>query len=108
MRDIRLSFVELRSLGFGAIGAAYMGIGVAFSRPYRMIHIQNLTNALMMFSFDGVNDHFPAPINGYLTLDITYNQNMKQGLYLQDGDRLYVKQVLIAPTMGSVYVSGFA
>ena len=106
MRNMRLSAIELRSLAFGAIDAAYMGIGVAFTEPYRIIHIQNLTDAILMCSFDGVDDHFPIMVYGYLLLDVAYNEAMQQGLYVSEGNRLYVRRMGI-PTTGSIYVTGF-
>jgi hypothetical protein len=60
-----------------------------------------------MFSFDGVNDHFPIPANGFFLDDISSNQShMAQGWYLAQGSRLYVKEIG-APTLGAVYFSVF-
>jgi hypothetical protein len=104
---IRLRADEQRSLAFGSIGAAYMGIGAAFSHPIRIIFVQNLTDALLQFSFDGVTDHFPLPSNGFLLLDIMANKtNFAEGFYIAEGYRLYVKEIG-SPSSGAVYVSNF-
>ena len=101
---IRLVSESVRSLAFGSIGAGYSGIGTSITNPIRILHIQNLTDASLMFSYDGVNDHFPLPANGFLVLDITANKSREQGCYLAEGTRVYAKQI-DAPTSGSVYVS---
>jgi len=100
---IRLVPESVRSLAFGSIGAGYTGIGTSITNPVRILHIQNLTDAELMFSYDGVNDHFPLPTNGFLLLDITANKSREQGYYLAEGTRIYVKEVG-TPTTGNVYV----
>jgi len=101
---IRLVPESVRSLAFGSIGAGYTGIGTAIVNPVRMFHIQNLTDVTLMFSYDGVNDHFPLPPNGFLLLDITANKSRDHGFYLAEGTRVYVKEVG-TPTSGSVYLT---
>jgi hypothetical protein len=106
--SIKLVPEELRSLAFGGIGAGYMGIGAAFSNPIRILNVQNLTDATMVFSFGGVTDHFVLPAQGFILLDVSTNKDWRSGaLYIAEGSRLYVKQEAAAPTSGSVYVSVF-
>ena len=103
---VRFLAEGVRSLAFGSIGAAYMGVGTAIDNPARIIVIQNLTDEQLMFSFDGVNDHLTLPTLGQIVLDLTANKTREQGFYLGEGDRLYVKEV-VTPTSGSVYLSVF-
>lgn len=103
---IRFAAEALRSIAFGSISASYMGIGTALANPARQLFLQNLTDATLMFSFDGVNDHFPLPASGFLLLDLTANKTIQQGWFLAEGQRLYVKE-LGTPTTGSVYFSVF-
>ena len=103
-KAIRLLPESVRSLAFGSIGAAYTGVGTEITSPARILHIQNLTDSLLMFSYDGVNDHFPLPASGFLLLDITANKATEDGYYLSEGTRIYVKQI-VAPSSGSVYVT---
>lgn len=103
---IRLVPDTVKSLAFGSVGAAYMGIGTAFDKPIRILLVQNLTDATLMFSFDGVNDHLPLPRDGYILLDVTANKAIEHGYYVAEGTRIYVKEV-DTPTIGSVYVSSF-
>lgn len=104
--SIRLMPDTVRSLAFGSIAAGYTGIGTAISKPCRIFLMQNLTDANLMFSFDGINDHFPLASWGYILLDITANKTLNQGYFLAEGQRLYVKQLEI-PTTGSVYLTTF-
>lgn len=102
---IRMVFEPQRTLGFAAIGAAYMGVGTAVDHPIRQFFIQNLTDVTLQFSFDGIHDHFPLPANGFFLDDVTSNKSsVSAGFYLAQGDRLYVKQLGV-PTTGSVYFS---
>jgi len=101
---IKLAVEPVRSLAFGSIGAGYTGVGTVFSNPARILHIQNLTDVLLMFSYDGVLDHFPLATNSYLLLDVTANKSSEQGCYIPEGTRLYVKQDGV-PSSGSVYAT---
>ena len=106
---IRLVPDNVRSINFAAIGAAYMGIGTAMTKPIRVFMMQNMTDEAMMFSFDGVHDHFPLPATSYFVFDITSNKTVEQGFFLAQGQRLYVKQLDPAktPSSGAVYLSTF-
>lgn len=103
---IRLLAETVRSLGFASIGPAYMGIGTVFTNPIRMIFVQNLTDQTLMFSFDGVNDHFPLPTNGFLLLDITSNKTIVDGFFIGENTRIYVREIG-NPISGTVWVTAF-
>lgn len=105
---IKLLPETLRSIGFAAIGAGYTGIGPAFAHPIRIIHITNTTNELLVFSFDGINDHFVVPGDFFLLLDVTSNATVMAGQFsIGQGTRIYVKHPGAAPTVGSVYLAVF-
>ena len=104
---IRLKAEPVRTIAFGSIGAGYTGIGTAYSDPVRIYYLQNLTDATLMFSWDGVNDHFPLPSTSFLLIDVTSNKTgMGGSLAIAQGDRTYVKQLGV-PTIGSVYLTIF-
>jgi hypothetical protein len=102
--SIRLRAETCRSLAFGSIGAGYTAIGTAMENPVRALLLQNLTNATVWISFDGVHDHMPLMAQGYLMFDITSNRTQDTGWYLSEGDKLYCKQLGI-PGSGSVYLT---
>lgn len=107
MTSIRILVDPIQSLGSGAIGAAYMGLGPVFDESARMILIANYTDGLMMFSWDGVNDHFPLPLYTSLLLTISQNDEENADYFaLPALSRIYVRQIS-APTTGSVYVTHF-
>lgn len=101
---IKLLFEPMRSLAFGSIVSGYMGVGTSLSNPVRQIFVQNLTDGTLTFSFNGVDDHFVLPTQGFLLLDITSNKTQNTGFYIEKGSRLYVKR-LDTPSLGSVYFS---
>lgn len=101
---IRLGVEPVRSSAFGDITADYTGIGTEINNPVRILRIQNLTNALLWFSYDGVNNHEALSPNSFLLLDITSNAARDHGYYIAEGTRLYVKRNE-TPTSGSVYVT---
>lgn len=103
---IRLQAEPVRSLAAGVIGVGYMGVGTELEYPARIISVQNLTDATLMFSFNGVDDHFPLPADGFLLLDITGNRTVSTGFFIAESTRLYVK-LIDEPTTGSVYFTSF-
>lgn len=103
---IRLRAETARSLAFGSISGTYAGIGAAMTKPVRIFLLQNLTDATLWFSFDGVADTVPLPSNGFILLDVTSNKTLPQGFFLAEGDRIYVK-TLGTPTSGAVYLTTF-
>jgi hypothetical protein len=102
-RAIRAEWEPLRSLDFSLITNTYMGIGTELDNPARIIRIQNLTDALLFISNDGINDKMAFAPNSFLLLDITANKTQDSGCYLAEGTRFYVKEVN-TPTEGAVYV----
>ena len=66
--------------------------------------VQNLTNATLWFSNDGVNDKFPLLPNAFIVWDLTTNKSQMEGLYLPALTQMYVRE-LGTPTSGSVYVT---
>ena len=90
----------LRTLAFGSISGTYMGIGTATINPTRVYWIQNDTDVMLTFSWDGVTDHFTLPSGGFFLMDGTANSTIQGGAaYIQSGTRTYVKG---SPTTGSV------
>lgn len=105
--SIRALAEPLRSLAFGSIGASYMGVGSAFEHPIRILKFFNLTDVSMLVSLDGVEDHDILPPMGYMILDLTANKTREQGWYLAEGQRVYVRYLSGAPTLGSFYVTTY-
>jgi|RhiMetdeSRZDD1v2_1073273.scaffolds.fasta_scaffold02819_7 hypothetical protein len=106
---VRVMPEPVRSTGFASITATYTGIGAPFDNPVHWFMVQNLSDQPVMISWDGINDHFPLPINGYVIMDVASNKTLTGGSFMvAQGTRFYVKTLGVAlPTVGSVYLSIF-
>jgi len=108
---LRLSCDPVRTIAFGGISPVYAGIGISFTSPVRIFHIQNLTDTTLMFSYDGVNDNFPLATQSFLVLDVTANQALSQGFFMAQGQRLYVRNMVAegynAPTIDAVWLTAY-
>jgi len=105
--SVRAVFEPLRTLAAAAItGTSYVGIGSALANPCHLSLIQNLTDQLLIFSIDGINDHFALPANGFFLPDVTANRTNTSGSFsIAQGTRFYVRASGTVPTTGSVYVT---
>lgn len=101
---IRALFEPIRSRAAGDIDANYQAVGAALSQPIRILFVQNFTDAAVMFSTDGVTDHFALPANGFLLIDISSDTTPEQAFFISKNTIFYVKQLGV-PTTSSVYIS---
>ena len=108
-RSIRMVPDPLRTLAFGSVSDVYMGIGTVTENTARMVYISNLTDNILLFSFDGVNDVFPLPVYGFVMLDICFNKDFGNYFGLKVGQRIYVKarNAVEVPKTGTVNVTVF-
>lgn len=104
---IRVTWEPLRELNFAVLNPVYMGVGTRLDSPVRQVLIQNLTDVILAFSWDGVTDHFKLPKRSFYLIDITTNGSESQGLYIAQGDRLYVRTDGFVPTEGQVCLSAW-
>jgi len=96
----------LRSLAFGGISGTFAAVGAVLANPISSYKISNDTDANLIISYDGVNDHEFVASNSFVLFDAGANKsNRGQGLFLSQGDRLFVRQEVGAPTSGNVYFS---
>ena len=105
-QSIRLFAEPVRRIDAGDIIGFYVPIGTPFEYPSRLCVIQNFTNAALMFSFDGVNDHFPLATHTVFELDITANSSVSEAYYIGRFTSIYVNWLGL-PKSGAVYVSTF-
>lgn len=102
----RVRYDALRSLAFGSISGTYAAIGTAFTQSVRIIKIDNLTDANMLFSFDGVINHTVVPTMSGSVFDYGTNRvGPVDQLEQPIGTTIYVKQESGAASSGSVYVT---
>ena len=88
-----------------AAGGAWVSVGVnrPLLFPARQFWIQNLTETLLMFSFDGVNDHFPLAPDAFLLDDVCSNTSISNGFFIAKGSQLWVRSVTVNPSVSGVY-----
>lgn len=101
-----IKFETLRSVAFGGIGANYAAVGGVFNNPIRILKVSNETNASVLISMNGIDDHDIVAGNGVFVYDFTGNASAQAGvLELQAQKRIYVKQAGAAPTSGTLYIT---
>lgn len=104
--SVRVRYEPLRSLAFGSITSSYVGVGLPFSNPIRLIKFTNETDASVLVSLDGINNHDVVAGNGFALYDYGSNKADAAGLLEQpQGDRIYVKAESALPTEGTFYVT---
>lgn len=102
----RFAAEPLRSVGFSSITPDYIAIGAPFANPARQIYLVNTTDETLLFSLDGVNDHWIIPSGSFLLLDITTNKTDVGGsLMLPQGQRIFVRGPIV--TNGGAFLSVF-
>ena len=97
---------QMQTLPFSSIGASYTKIGTNFNHQMRMVKFVNLTDATLIFSFDGIVDHDIIPAGGFSLYDFCTNQELNGGFFVSVGTAIYVKESG-TPTSGAVYVCSF-
>lgn len=103
---IRLTADPVLSLAYGDISGTYALIG-SLNHGARILWVQNLTDETLMFSLDGVHDHFPLAAGAFVLLDATANKTVPTGAFFAEGQPFYVKDLGTGPGVAGVYVSNF-
>jgi hypothetical protein len=103
--SIAAVFEPVRTLAFGGIGAGYAPVGTPIDHPSRMCWVQNMTDEDLMFSTDGIIDHFALPAGGFFLFDVCSDKTNQAGAFeLPEHTQFYVKRIGI-PTAGAVYIT---
>ncbi len=102
----RVRYENLRSIAFGSITGTYAGVGASFANPVRILMIDNISDADVYVSFDGVNDKTIVAARSGKVIDYASNRTEPIGQLEQSvGERVYVKVITTLPTVGGVFVS---
>ena len=103
MQSVILKAENLYSLAFGAISGTYALVGKILN-PSQVYFVQNLTDAVITFSQNGVQDTFQLPANGFLLIDAGSNKGNFNSLSFPQGTVLYAKG---SPTLGQVNLTSW-
>lgn len=103
---VRTASETMRTLAFGAVGAAFTAIGTPITNASRMLKIDNFTDQTLNFSDDGVNTKFQLTTMTSLFLNITTNRSDVGGVYCYAAHtQFWVLAPGSAPGSGQVNVS---
>lgn len=103
----RVRFEPIRFLAFSAISALTpTAIGIPFSNPVRLLEINNLTDADLLISFNGIDSHTVIAARTGKIYDYGSNKADQPGFLEQAlGERVYAQAILALPSSGAVYVT---
>jgi len=101
----RVFFEAVKTLGFGAIGAAYAAVGAATTNEVRIVCITNGTEGDMFFTTNTAQDELFVAAGSFKLFDLQANNYEKKDpkYVFEVGTQFYVKQIE-APVSGSVYI----
>lgn len=99
-----MKFEAMRSLAHGSISGSFAIVGAATSPAIHQFIVSNDTDQTLIFSFDGINDHFVLLAGSQFVSDVNANKSSNH-LFMGAGDALYVRYGGSAPASGSVYFS---
>lgn len=105
--SVRIRYEILRSLDWTLVTANYVAVGTPLQHPARILKLSNATDADMLISFNGVDDHDFVGGNSYFLYDYGTNRSgTGNELEQQMGDRVYVKSADgTLPSTGSIYLT---
>lgn len=104
--SVRVRYEPLRSIDFSGISTGYVSVGTPFTNPVRILKVTNLTDANVLVSLNGIDNHDVVSANGFFLYDYASNKANAAGLLEQpQGDRIYVKAEDDLPTEGNIYVT---
>jgi hypothetical protein len=105
---IRVAAEPLRSLGFAEITGDFAAIGDPFVFESRLVMIQNFTDELLLFSLNGIDEHFPLGAGSQIILDLCSDKTDQAGAWVMPaGQIIWTFAPIDNPTLGEVYVSTF-
>jgi hypothetical protein len=99
-----IAFPEaLQSLAHGSITTGYSIVGAKLPNPLRMFRLVNATDGDVIFSLDGVTDHFFVPAGSFVLYDVAGNSGQSSNFRIRANTAFYVKYST-SPSKSSVYV----
>lgn len=102
----RIASETMRTLAFGAVGAAFTAIGTPITNSSRLLKIDNFTNQNLSFSDDGVNIKFQLAASSSMIMDEATNRSSRDTIFsYAAGTQFWVLAPGAAPTSGQVNLS---
>lgn len=101
---IRARFEPLKTIAFGAIGAAYTAVGTPTADYTRLVSLFNTMDKDILISIDGTHDHIRLAAGSGQVFDLTTNRVNDEGLFFSKSTQFWAKHAGVAPTSGNVWV----
>ena len=95
----------LTLLGYAGVTPDVLINVTVFSQPARWVMVQNLTNQLLVYSWDGIGDHFVLPPCSDLVIDVSTNRGTPQTIAMPQEYGVWVRPFNTLPTSGTIFVS---
>lgn len=107
-----MDFESVKSINYVDIENGYNPVvdsngNAYFLNPCRMLYINNMTNAALWVSNDGINNKFSIAANTAMILDLCTNKTVEQGAFVEERTRIFVcnRYTGVSPTSGDVDVT---
>ncbi len=102
----RITLETEQSIAFGSIGVGFSAIGNPFTNPLRQMIISNLTDQILIFSVDGINDHLSLGSGSKIVISSNDFSSSDVIPEFVQGTQVFVKLQLAVPAVGIAVVSG--
>lgn len=104
----RVNIDAIREIDFGDVSGSYAAVGTPFGDHVRIISFNNSMDEELYISLDGVTDQLRIVSNGFKLLDFSANKIRDDGLFIEVGTQIYVKEVSASVSEGSFWVEVYS
>ncbi len=107
LQAVRILPEPLRVILGVALVPGYNPIQGPLNFPSRVFAVQNTTDATILISFNGIDDHIFLPENSSFNIDVAANKSGDAGLFIASQTQIYAAYAGGAPTQGAIVVTSF-
>jgi hypothetical protein len=100
----RVQVEVLRSVANGSITNSYVALGAPLVYPSRIISFINSTDAPMLISVDGTNNHLVVPTGSTRVFDLTANRRSHDDIFAFAAKTQFYIKYVSAPSTGTFYI----
>lgn len=100
----RIRVDPVRELDSGSVSGTYAAVGTPVADHVRLLSLNNGMDEDVYVSLDGTTNNFRVASNGFKLFDISANKIRDDGLFLESGTQIYVKEVSASVTTGTFWI----
>jgi hypothetical protein len=97
----------MQRIGYAGIADTFTQVGTPFVEPTVLFRVTNTTDQPLIFSIDGVNEHFAVVAGASATYDIATLHSSPGQSFLSANLTVFVEYSGTAPMSGNVYVESW-